>query len=104
MDVKLLVDRLVVVHSEVLDLLVLVLPLVDEKLGQEERVRDVVVCEDLLQSALAEGAEEEELESGGKSGERGVGGGEDGCEAGSRELGVTLGRRIAVVVVVEELL
>ena len=107
-DVELFVERRIVAQRKVLDLGlalgVLVLPLVDKQLGQQERVGDVVVRECLGEGVLSEGAEQEELQRTRQGVERGVGGCKERRERGPLELGVTRLRRVSVVVVVSVLL
>ena len=110
-DVKLLVEGGLVEELDRLDIdltlvvvLVVVLSVVNQQLGQEQRVWDVVVRDDLLQSPRSEWREEVKLELGGQKTERDVGRCEQCGETGSVELGLSRLTVLSVVLPVEVVL
>lgn len=110
-DVELLVEGGLVEELDRLDIdltlvvvLVVVLSVVNQELGQEQRVWDVVVRDDLLQSPRSEWREEVKLELGGQETECDVGRCEERGETGSVELGLSRLAVLSVVLPVEVVL
>lgn len=113
MDIEFSVERWIVSHGKVLHLgldidtvvvVVFVLSLVDQQLGQEQSVRDIVVGQQLGQGSLSERTKEVKLESSGKEVESGIGRREEGRQSCTFKLGFTRFGSVSIIVVVYQIL